>query len=149
MRQQVQCMMKWIKITLPLLTISALMLRYWPNQPTYMPEKVWGIWKTADPRYADRYLDISEAVFAIGQGRQRLQVFFFRRVVMTPNGKNERYTLYYRPDERAKNPVQSLTFDYTITDEGPRIQLKHQRNIIWYRESDPPPAGALPEMALS
>jgi hypothetical protein len=128
--------MKWMKIILPLLALSALALLHWPDQPTFMPKKVWGIWKTTDPRYADRYLDISEAVFAIGQGEQRLQVFFFKRVDMTPNGPYERYTLYYRPNTHTSSPLQSFTFDFINTGEGPRIQLKNQKNIIWFREGE-------------
>jgi hypothetical protein len=128
--------MTWIKPILPLLALSFLALFYWPDQPTFMPDKVWGTWKTTDPRYADRYLDISEAVFAIGQGEQRLQVFFFQRVDVKPDGRHERYTLYYRPDEKTGRPLQRFTFDFITTDEGPRIQLKHPKGIVWFRESD-------------
>ena len=138
---------KWIKAVLPLLALSALTLVYWPDQPTFMPEKVWGFWKTSDPRYADRYLDISEAIFAIGQGKQRLQVFFFRRVDMKPNGPHERYTLYYRPDEQTGSPLQSVTFDFITTDEGPRIQLNHPKNVVWFREGDRQTSGATRETA--
>jgi hypothetical protein len=141
--------MKWIKTILPFLAICALALFYWPDQPTYMPEKVWGIWKTDDPRYAGRYLDISEAVFAIGQGRQRLQVFFFQHVDINLNGPHERYTLYYRPHERAKSSLQRFSFDFIATDAGPRIKLKNQKHILWYRETNPPPASADSETARS
>ena len=128
--------MKWGKTILSLLALSTLALFCWPDQPTFMPEKVWGIWRTTDPRYAGRYLDISEAVFAIGQGKQRLQVFFFQRVDMKPNGPRERYTLYYRPDEQTRGPLQSFTFDFVTTDEGPGIQLNHPKNIMWFRENN-------------
>jgi len=136
---------KWIITILPFLALCALVLFYWPKQPSFMPEKVWGIWKTDDPRYADRYLDISEAVFAIGQGQQRLQVFFFRRVDIKIKGPHEHYTLYYRPDDRTGSPLQSFTFDFITTDEGPRIQLRNPKNIIWFRESDRQPTGATRE----
>ena len=134
--------MKWIKIILPLLALTALAFIYWPEPQSFMPEKVWGVWKTTVPRYAERYLDISEAVFAVGQGEQRLQVFFFQRVDVKPDGPRERYTLYYRPDNQTGGDLQSFSFDFITTDEGPRIQLKNQRDIAWFRESDPHTPGA-------
>lgn len=140
---------KWMNAILLFLTICALVLFYWPDQPTFMPEKTWGIWKTDDPHYADRYLDISEAVFAIGQGRQRLQVFFFRHVDIDLKGPHERYTLYYRPDERTASPLQHFSFDFVTTDAGPRIKLNNQKHIIWYREADLLPTSADSETGRS
>jgi hypothetical protein len=140
-------MMKWIKVILPLLALSAVGLFYWPQRPTYLPEKLWGVWKTDNDRYADRYLDISEAIFTIGQGREHLQVFFFQRADMTPVGAHERHTIYYREHEGTKEPLQTFTFDFFTTDEGDRLQLKNQKDIIWYRDTNREPTVSRRETA--
>ena len=134
--RRVRTFTKWIIIAFPLLILVAVLALNWPGRPTHMPEKIWGVWRTDHPRYTDRYLDISEAIFTIGQGQERLQVFFFQRVEMTPVGSRERYTLYYHPDERSKSPLQTFSFDFFATDEAPRIQLINQKNVFWYREAD-------------
>jgi hypothetical protein len=126
----------WLKVTLPLGVLLTPLLLYWPKPPSYLPEKLWGVWKTDHERYAGRYLDISEAIFTIGQGREHLQVFFVQRVDRVPAATHERYTLYYLTREQAGEPLQTLSVDFFTTDEGDRIRLKNQKDILWYREAD-------------
>lgn len=128
--------MKSFKVILPILVLLAIVLFYWPEQPTYIPQKLWGIWQTDHERYADRHLDISEAIFTIGQGETKIQVFFIQNVKMTLSGQRERYTFYYRAHEEARNPLRSFTFYYEKTDEGERLELNNQRGIHWYRVAD-------------
>ena len=129
----------WLKVILPLGVLLTPLLLYWPKPPSYLPEKLWGVWKTDHERYTDRYLDISEAIFTIGQGLEHLQVFFIQRVDRAPAATHERYTLYYHTREDAGEPLLTLAFDFFTTDEGDRIQLKNQKDILWYREADGAP----------
>lgn len=139
--------MKFIKIIVPLLALLAVGLLYWPNQPSYIPKKLWGVWQTDHERYAGRHLDISEAIFTIGQGQDHIQVFFIHQVKMALAGSRERYTLYYREHEKTQEPLQTFTFYYHKTEEGDRLQLKNQENILWYRKEDLEPAASGPETA--
>ena len=127
--------MKWIKAVLPLAALAVLGLYYWPSPPSYLPAKLWGVWKTDAAPYTDRYLDISEAIFTIGQGRERLQVLFLDHVVMKTDASKERYTLYYRASSSAKESIQAFRFDFFMTEAGPRIQLNNPKQVIWYHES--------------
>ena len=127
--------MKWIKAVLPLAALAVLGLYYWPGPSSYLPSKLWGVWKTDAAPYADRYLDISEAIFTIGQGRERLQVLFLDHVVMKTEASKEHYTLYYRASSSAKESIQAFRFDFFMTEAGPRIQLKNPRQVNWYREA--------------
>jgi len=137
--------MKFIKIIVPLLALLAVGLLYWPNQPSYIPKKLWGVWQTDLERYAGRHLDISEAIFTIGQGQDHIQIFFIHQVKMALAGSRERYTLYYREQEKTQEPIQTFTFYYHKTEEGDRLQLKNQENILWYRKTDLEPAASGPE----
>jgi hypothetical protein len=137
--------MKSIKVIVPILALLAVCLFYWPKQPTYIPKKLWGAWQTDHELYAGRYLDISEAIFTIGQGQQQLQVFFVHRVKMDIVGHRERYTLFYREHIKNKEPLQTFTFFFQKTKKGDRLQLSNQGNILWHREADDEPTASAPE----
>jgi hypothetical protein len=130
--------MKIMKISVSLLALLALGLLswlYWQHRPSYIPEKLWGVWKTDHDRYRDRHLDISEAIFTIGQGREKIQVFFVQRVDRAPVGGRERVTLYYLAPDEPVAPLQTFSFYYSRQDGKNCIQLTHQEDILWYRES--------------
>ena len=139
--------MKYIKIIVPLLALLAAGLLYWPDQPSYIPKKLWGVWQTDHPNYAGRQLDISEAIFTIVQGQEKIQVFFIHRVKMELAGPRERYTLYYREHEKANEPLQTFTFYYDKTETGDRLQLKNQTQITWHRQAGVEPAASGPKAA--
>jgi len=139
--------MKYIKIVVPLFALLFVGLIYWPDQPSYIPKKLWGVWQTDHESYAGRYLDISEAIFTIGQGQENIQVFFIHQVKMDLEGPRERYTLYYRGHEKTQEPLQAFTLYYHKTKEGDRLQLKNQGSIFWYRKTDLEPAAPGPEAA--
>ena len=139
--------MKIIKIIVPLLALLAVGLLYWPDQPSYIPKKLWGVWQTDHERYAGRHLDISEAIFTIGQGQEKIQIFFVHQAKKALVGQRERYTLYYRDQENPKDPLQTFTLYYHKTKDGDRLQLKNQEKIIWYRKADLEPAVSGPETA--
>ena len=128
--------MKSLKVIVPILALLAIVLFYWPEQPSYIPQKLWGVWQTDYDRYADRHLDISEAIFTIGQGQEKIQVFFIKQVKMTPAGQRERYTFHYRAHGETKDALQTFTFYYEKTDEDERLQLENQDDIHWYRVTD-------------
>jgi hypothetical protein len=128
--------MKTIKIIVPLLALVVVGFLYWPDRPSYIPQKLWGVWQTDHERYAGRYLDISEAIFTIGQGQQQLQVFFIHQVKMDIVGHGERYTLFYREHAKNQEPLQTFTFFFQKTQEGDRIQMSNQGDILWHRTAD-------------
>ena len=129
-------MMRHWKIILPLIIIAAVGVINWPAPRSYIPEKLWGVWKTGHDRYADRYLDISEAIFTLGQGQDNLKVLFVQRVESGPAGEQERFTLHYRDHEDSRAPLQRFTFYYLPEDTESRIVLKNQPSIFWYRETE-------------
>ena len=133
-------MAKKILLILVLLAVGTLCWLYWPAPPSYIPEHLRGVWKTDHPRYADRYLDISEAIFTIGQGDQRLEVLFVRQVERKTVGALEQYTLHYADAERARGALATFSFLTESTEDGLRLQLINQRDIAWFRETAPPAA---------
>ena len=128
--------MKTFKVILPIIVLLAIVLFYWPEQPTYIPKKLWGVWQTDYERYAERHLDISEAIFTIGQGDTKIQVFFIQQVKMRPDGGRERYTFHYRAHGETRDSLRTFTFYYEKTDTGERLELKNPRGIHWYRVTD-------------
>jgi hypothetical protein len=130
-------MLKKRNYILPLLALAALCWLYWPAQPSYIPRDVRGLWKTDHPRYADRYLDISEAIFTVGQGDRTLQVFFVQRVEQKALGAGQAYTLHYTSADHGDQAPSTLTFHVASTANGRRLQLPNQKGINWYRETPP------------
>lgn len=131
--------MKIIKISVPVLALLTLGLLYWlygQHRPSYIPEKLWGVWKTEHDRYRDRHLDISEAIFTIGHGQAKIQVFFVQRVDRAPAGRREHVTLYYRAPDAPVAPLQTFSFYYSRQDGKDCIQLTHQEDILWYRKGE-------------
>jgi hypothetical protein len=137
--------MKTIKIIAPLLALVAVGVLYWPDRPSYIPQKLWGVWQTGHERYAGRYLDISEAIFTIGQGQQQLQVFFIHQVKKDIVGHRERYTLHYREHTDETDPIQTFTFFFHKAQEGDRLQLSNQGDILWHRAAGHRRTAAAPE----
>jgi lipopolysaccharide export LptBFGC system permease protein LptF len=93
-----------------LIAILAALIFHWPEPHSYIPAKLWGVWKTDQAKYTDRYLDISEAIFSLGQGQQRVQVYFIEQVDIASDGPQERYTIRYRDQEGGRAPLQTFTF---------------------------------------
>jgi hypothetical protein len=133
---------KNIFLVLALTALAAACWWYWPTPPSYIPQNLWGVWRTDNPRYADRYLDISEAIFTIGQGDRRLQVFFVQRVERMATGGRETYTLYYKAPDSTDEAPRTLAFEVGPQKDGRPLRLKNQKGITWYRETPPDQAPA-------
>jgi hypothetical protein len=131
---------KTVGLAAILLALLVMGLIYGPRPPSYMPEKLWGVWKTDHERYVGRYIDISGALFCVGQGGERIQVGFVERVEMASEAGGERYSLYFRPHSEDQAPLDELVF--YLREEGgrSRIQLKSQPSVGWYREAGQEPA---------
>ncbi len=128
--------LKNMTIMIALIAFAALVYVYWPEKQSFIPQKLWGVWKTDHERYAGRYLDISEAIFTIGQGQDTMQVLFVRRVETAPAGEWVRYTLYYHDQEEDDAPLQTFAFLFQHHSEGRRIKLKNPKNMIWHPVRD-------------
>lgn len=126
---------KYTIISITLLVLTAMLCIYWPEEQSFVPKPLWGVWKTDHDRYADRYLDISEAIFTIGQGGEKLQVLFVQRVETAPAGDWERFTLHYIDQEGDSAPLQTMSFFFQHHSNGRRIRLQNQDSILWYPES--------------
>lgn len=127
--------LKSVGFTAALLALLAGVLFCGPRPPGITPAPLRGVWQTDHPPYAGRYIDISAALFAIGQGGGRIQVGFIERVEVADEGARARYTLHFRaPDENQGAPEVVVLY---LQEEGGRVrlQLKNQPSILWYREA--------------
>jgi hypothetical protein len=128
--------LKSIGITAALLALLAGGLVCGPRPPGTTPAPLRGVWITDHDPYAGRYIDISAALFSIGQGGGRIQVGFIERVEMADEGTRARYTLHFRaPAENQDAPDVVVLY---LQEEGGqvRLQLKNQPGIHWHREAD-------------
>lgn len=127
--------MKSIGITAALLALLAGGLIGGPRPPGTTPAPLWGVWQTDHDPYAGRYIDISAALFSIGQGGGRIQVGFIERVEMADEGTRARYTLHFRAHEEDQGAPEVVVL--YLQEEGGqvRLQLKNQPGIHWYREA--------------
>jgi hypothetical protein len=91
-----------------------------------VPEQLIGIWKSADIRYADRYLEFSKNLVTFGTGGNSEATHYVRKVESEKFGDNSiAYTFYYKDEERE---TERLTLTY---NSGPAssIRLKNQQAI--------------------
>lgn len=96
-----------------------------------VPQYLIGKWKTAAPKYADRYLKFSEhsVLFGVGDGEEVSHTI--EKIVIKQGGDGTAYTVYYRDTE---GEIATLTFTYR-PDGGGTIQLKNGKET-W--EKGPP-----------
>lgn len=94
-----------------------------------LPADLHGVWKTSAPRYADRYMEISEGVILFGTGGDSLESYVIDSVEVQPNGTRTLYTITYLD---GNNEELRLSFYYD-PDATRLITFKHQDHLKWTR----------------
>jgi hypothetical protein len=104
--------------------------------PVPLPPHLVGVWRTSEPKYADRFVEISDHTVVFGTGGGTRTIHAISHVSFVDERGRLLYTVWYwdgPPDDRVG---QTLSFYY---DPEPRvIRLKNQQDIAWVNVGRPP-----------
>ena len=118
--------MKLIWIIIGIVIFVALLV-FFPKKPTPLPDELVGVWTTSQPKYADRYLDLTKATIIFGTGKESIDTNFISNVEKTPHDETILYTVYFH---RVGGPEDKVSFYYDAGN-GAIIRFKNQKHIEW------------------
>jgi len=93
------------------------------------PQHLIGVWKTSAPKYADRYMKISQHTVVYGIGKPEEVSHTIDRIGIKQGGDGTVYTFYLRDAEGEKD---TLTLTYR-PDSGGTLQIKNSKEI-WKKD---------------
>lgn len=93
---------------------------------THIPKDLIGKWVTTDPKYEDRYLELTDHMIYFGTGGKTFDFDSIGEISMTPQGKRVLYTISYYH-------IEGQEFKLSILHDPKRqtLALKNQPHIIW------------------
>ena len=99
------------------------------STPSYLPDELTGVWITSNPRYADRFFELSKVSAIFGTGGATLDTYFISNVEKKLKGNRDLYIIYCH---REGEDEQVISFYYT-SENGGLILFKNQTHIEWFR----------------
>ena len=124
-------MMRGGRIMTAIAAIAVIALLSCRQPPAAISDALIGVWKTADGRYAGRYLEITKTSIVFGTGEEDSVAYALTGMEKTRDGDTETYTLRYTNPEGLVYELP-LSFDATKTDV---IRLSHQREVAWMKDA--------------
>ena len=128
--------LRWILIGIVILVAFFALL---PSKPTPLPDELVGVWKTSNPKYADRYLGLTRATIIFGTGKGSIDVNFISNVEdvnfisnveKTLQDRAILYTVYFH---RSEGEEDNVSFYYEPRNGG-IIKFKNQTHIAWIKD---------------
>ncbi len=118
--------LKWIVIV-ALILIGASIFVFYPGKNKDIPEDLIGKWTTSEPRYQDRFFEITKETLTYGLGGDRKDIYFISSMKKSLQGNDILYTINFKNTDGLKF---TRSFYYHPEDGG-AIQFKHQEHIEW------------------
>ncbi|HEX7511913.1 MAG TPA: hypothetical protein VF464_00970 [Candidatus Methylomirabilis sp.] len=100
-------------------------------EPVVIPPEMQGVWKTADPRYANRFFELSVNAITLGLGEGGDVSYPIVKFGKSQELQGTVYSLSYK--NLAEGVTDTVLFTYQSRDGGV-IRLKNQPNIEWKKE---------------
>ena len=97
-----------------------------------VPDHLVGVWKTSEPRYADRYVEIRHDIIIFGTGGETFELHALMDIAETRAGESIVYTITHLNHSGQK---YNLAFYYDPSTNG-IIRFKNQREVAWTKETD-------------
>jgi hypothetical protein len=120
--------LKWIIIAVSIL-IGASIFVSCTEKKTDVPELLIGKWTTSEPRYHDRFIEITKETLVYGLGGDKEDVYPISGITKDLKGDNILYTISFESKDGHKF---TRSFYYAPCDGG-RISLKHEENVAWHK----------------
>lgn len=113
--------------SIPLLFMGYLLLSH--GSSGTVPADLYGVWKTSAPKYADRFMEISEGVILFGTGKDTLESYVLDSVDIQPDGTKTLYTITYLDRD-----MEELRLSFYYEPGGkPLMTFKNQDHLMWTR----------------
>ena len=127
-KEGTQSRRKWFWLFTPVLLYSIFGL--WQGSPKSrsVPNKLMGTWRSSDPKYADRSLEIDNVTINFGTGDGTVTTGFIKKVEAVPEGGHTLYTISYVDDGKE----EQCSFYYAAAKEE-IIYFKNQPSIPWVK----------------
>jgi len=123
--------LKWIVIVV-LFLIGASIFVSCTKKSTDIPEDLIGKWTTSEPRYHDRFFEITKETFVYGLGGDKEDVYLISNLKKDLEVDNILYTIDYKSEDGHQF---TRSFYYVPCNEG-IIRLKHEEHIEWHKQKD-------------
>ena len=127
---------KTLKIILALIVlviIAKSAMYFWGGSPQVdIPDELYGRWTTTEPRYEDRYFELSQATVTFGRGDNGIAVYTLNSI----QGEQEDEQIYYVvtfQDDEGTEYSQSIFFEDDDKDE---LMFKNQKDIYWHKQDE-------------
>lgn len=101
-------------------------LGYGEGGAVRIPGPLLGVWKTSDPKFADRFLEFAKTYVIFGTGQQSEQLHRIRTITTSRSPQNT--TVYRVSYTDPEGEVRMLVLTYSA-DDGGTIQLEYGREI--------------------
>jgi len=111
--------------SLALLILGAML----SPKPQKVPPELQAVWRTDNPNYSDRTLEISAITVTFGTGEGTSSTGFIRHIDFKPAGPESLYTITYAGNDGN----QTLSVRYDPMKQV--LHLNNQPSIEWKKES--------------
>lgn len=95
-----------------------------------VPKDLVGVWKTSNPKYADRHFELTETTIYFGTGGDSFTYNSIWKIEEVQNGSHAHYTISYSymdvPDKL------ELSFFYDLDRDT--IRFENQNQITWKKD---------------
>ena len=122
---------KWIIISVFILIIVWVFIFYFKKYEVF-PDRMIGRWTTSEPRYTDRFFEISQTTFTYGIGGDKKDVCIISSIEKSVQGNTTLYTIKYRNVDGIKY-IRSF---YYFPGNGGVIKFKNQKDIKWTKNKN-------------
>src|SRR5580704_16558626 len=124
----------WKKLRWVLVPIVAwgifLVCQHWPK-PANIPAELMGVWRTSDPNYAGRSIEIDLVSVNFGAGDGRSSTRFVEKIDGVSDGGGTVYTISY-----VTEGVENQCSFYYSEQKGKTIVFRNQPGIPWSKVKD-------------
>jgi hypothetical protein len=127
------------RLVIATLAISILFLLFMDTEkplPIVPPELI-AVWKSAHPRYADRFFQLMTDTIVLGPGDGVKQPFRIWRVEKSADEHGTLYAITYL-NHREEVAEDTLTFYSSFVGRQQTIRFKNQMNVVWTKENPLP-----------
>ena len=99
------------------------------NRSKFIPDNLVGVWRTNDPRYRGRSMDLGKDTAVISTGVEKPSVESVESVKVQPAGEETTYTIQCHTSQGARH---LLTLRFSPRGDG-ELWFSHQQSIVWKR----------------
>jgi hypothetical protein len=122
---------KWIVISVFILIIVTILICYLKEDES-IPDSMIGRWTTSEPRYTDRFFELSKTTVTYGLGGDKKDVCVISSIEKSVQDNNTLYTINYHNTDG----IEFTRSFYHYPGNGGVIKFKNQKGIKWTKNKD-------------